>query len=302
MAGRVPQLEADRDALAPIIEALTAEQTSADATALTIESTINDEEAKIALDDATATLAELDARDTELQGYIKKAKVYLQLGDQTQADSIKRFEAELGENDELRKQAQTAIDDVNKAKEQNAVASGIAADLAKGDDDSIQKVIDAAVPALEGFDADFKVAKEAFDSLNATKTALDKKIATLSSKDLDASTTKGARDIANLEAWTKEVVTLQIKVRAAETKMKQVQKAIATVKESLAKANEAKANKGRSQEELYKEAQEKKRIAEEAAAARAAEQERLKNLQKEMERAAREAAEEERRKKAEAAK
>lgn len=94
----------------------------ASANALTIEGRINQEESQLALDEANATLAELDSRDTELRGYIKKAEVYLQLGDSTQQDSIDRFNGELEENNGLRQQAQTAIDDVNKAREQSATA------------------------------------------------------------------------------------------------------------------------------------------------------------------------------------
>ena len=84
----------------------------ADGNALTIEGRINQEESQLALDNANASLAELDRRDTELRGYIAKAEVYLQLGDTTQQASIDRFNAELKENDGLREQAQKAIDDV----------------------------------------------------------------------------------------------------------------------------------------------------------------------------------------------
>jgi hypothetical protein len=48
--------------------------------------------------------------------------------------------------------------------------------------------------------------------LSTEKTSLDTKIASLSSKALDATTNKGKRDIANLELWRKEIVTLNIKV------------------------------------------------------------------------------------------
>lgn len=108
--------------LEPLIKQLTVARSLADGNALTIEGRINQEESQIALDDANATLAELDSRDVELRGYIAKAEVYLQLGDATQEESIKRFNEELKENDALRDQAQNAINDVNKAKEQAAVA------------------------------------------------------------------------------------------------------------------------------------------------------------------------------------
>lgn len=83
-------------------------------------------------------------------------------------------------------------------------------------------VIDGADAALQAFQADFDAASKEFTSLSETKAGLDTKIASLSGKEIDATTNKGQRDIANLDAWGKEVVTLAIKVKAADQKQIQV--------------------------------------------------------------------------------
>ena len=82
----------------------------------------------------------------------------------------------------------------------------------------MRKVIDGAQAALESFQVDFDAANKEFTTLSEQKKSLDTKIASLSGKEIDATTKKGQRDIANLESWGKEVVTLAIKVKAADSK------------------------------------------------------------------------------------
>jgi len=122
----------------------------------------------------------------------------------------------------------------------------------------------------------------------------------MTSTEIDTSTTQGAKDAAKLEELASEVESLNAKLEAANSTVIQIGRVVANADQALLTADESIANAGKSQEELYAEAQAKQAEAEAAALLRAEEAERQKNLQAEMEAAARKKKEEEERKRREA--
>lgn len=90
-----------------------------------------------------------------------------------------------------------------------------------------------------------------------------------------------------METLSKSLDKLTIRAGAANQFVEKLQKVVANAQAALSTAQESIANQGKSQEQLYMEAQAKQVAAEAAALERKAEAERQKNLQKEMEAAAR---------------
>jgi len=84
----------------------------------------------------------------------------------------------------------------------------------------------------------------------------------------------------------KQLDKLSIRATAANEFVEKVMQVQFNAEAALRTAAESLANVGKSQEQLYMEAQEKQKAAELAAIERAKEAERIKNLQREMERAA----------------
>lgn len=100
-----------------------------------------------------------------------------------------------------------------------------------------------------------------------------------------------------MDKYQVDLQKTQIKLFSANDKHLGISSALNTIENALVSANEFIANKGKSQADLYAEAQEKKKKAEEAKAAREAKAKEQANLKKAMEEAAAaEAAEAERKK------
>lgn len=102
-----------------------------------------------------------------------------------------------------------------------------------------------------------------------------------------------------MDRVSKDVQKISIDLFSAVDKLSSISSAWNTATNALISAEEAKKNKGLDLEKIYKEAQEKQRIAEENAKKRKAEQERLKRKKQEMAEAAERKAKEEARKKKE---
>ena len=82
---------------------------------------------------------------------MERFKVYAQLGDPEAANNVKRIEATIAENDEFRREQQAAIDDINVSRQQADRSAAIANDLALGTEESIERVVAEAGPAIEEF-------------------------------------------------------------------------------------------------------------------------------------------------------
>jgi hypothetical protein len=122
----------------------------------------------------------------------------------------------------------------------------------------------------------------------------------MTATDIDATTVQGANDAAKLETLAIEVEALNEKLVAAVSTVTQINRVVMNADQALLTATESLANVGKSQEDLYAEAQVKQQAAEAAALLRAEEVERQKNLQSAMEAAALAKKEEEERKRSEA--
>ena len=105
----------------------------------------------------------------------------------------------------------------------------------------------------------------------------------MTATDIDATTVQGANDAAKLETLAIEVEALNEKLVAAVSTVTQINRVVMNADQALLTATESLANVGKSQEDLYAEAQVKQQAAEAAALLRAEEVERQKNLQSAME-------------------
>jgi len=82
---------------------------------------------------------------------MERFKVFAQLGDPEAANNIKRIEKTIAENKEIRGEQQAAIDDINVSRQQADRSAAIANDLALGTEESIERVVADAGPAIEEF-------------------------------------------------------------------------------------------------------------------------------------------------------
>jgi len=186
------------------------------------------------------------------------------------------------------------------ALEASEIALDISNDLALGTSDAYQRVLLSAADAAANATEDLTTATGKRDTIQGT---IDEKTATIefmTATEIDTSTTQGAKDAEKLENLAVELEALNDKLLAATSTVDQISKVVANANQALLTAQESIANAGKSQEELYAEAQAKQAEAEAAAVLRAEEAERQKNLQAEMEAAARAKKEEEERKRKEA--
>lgn len=124
---------------------------------------------------------------------MERFRVFAQLGDPEAAKNITRIEASIARNDERRSDQVAAIEDINLGRQQAARAAAIANDLAVGSEESIERVVADAGPAIEEFTGLRDAAATAVEELTAkverttaTINDLTTSAATLTDKQVEA--------------------------------------------------------------------------------------------------------------------
>jgi len=120
--------------------------TKTKATALTIDSTIANEEAELKLTKANAKLADLKNQETEFEGEMETARVMMDLAatkaaKEAEQANIDRFKGKMKEIADLRTEQKTIIEGVMKSKDQAKRSKKIAEALAENTDASIASVV-----------------------------------------------------------------------------------------------------------------------------------------------------------------
>jgi hypothetical protein len=296
--GRKGNLQNTKEGLQTVIDELKTTVSTSKALALSIGSIVATEEANLRLTTATNDLASITDRLKKLDAAVLKETFFMNSG----ADKVKgqknidRFNLEKDTLTILKGKAETAIEDINTSKTQAKEAKDIAALLGKGTMDAMDTVktrAGAAIESLQGL----------YDNASSTLATQDERLKTLNASitSLNKKDTLTERQQKSLNDYITELGVLQIEQGSSSQKTAALLVSLDNAKAALAEAKFFIDNDGKSEEDLYKEAQEAKAAAEEAARKRKEENERLKNLQKEMAAAAAAAAEEEKRKKEEEA-
>lgn len=140
------------------------------------------------------------------------------------------------------------------AKAQAENAQRIAEDLASGDPEALQRVLVAAQEAFAVASNDLAAATTKYDDLKTQLESINAEITFMSAKDIDITTSKGAKDSEKLEKLAINAEKLDIKVTAAKKSVEKLTNVVKNTKAALATAQETIDNQGKSQEQIYAEA------------------------------------------------
>jgi len=187
-----------------VIATLTAKVTETDAVALTIEAQIADEEAQIAIDEVTWAIDDLNYQLEQYAGWIQEVDVYISMSyDEGEIEMLNSqmedLIAERTEVESLLADQQEAFDEIMGAKAQAEEAQLIAADLALGTPEALQRVLISAQAAFDKASVDLAAALTKADGLNTQVADIDSQINFMSAKEIDTSTEQGRKQTIKME-------------------------------------------------------------------------------------------------------